>query len=420
MAIQDIGRAQGINNLMLPSEAKYNAARAQGAENENAMFAMQVADKQAAQQAEGRLNELFRQSGGDLSKMRQGVTDYRTATTLDKQMAEQGKLKGEADKASLEGKIKNLEYGSQVLLGASPDGSNWGQVRQQWIDGGLDPNALPEQYDPNRIESMKQQGLSMKDAVKAEWDAKGYALDVSKFNETMRHNNASESIGYMNARDRGDGGKPKNQIIYDAQGQGYVIDVNDPTLTPIPIQTGSGTATEGAPDGGGFKKAVNSGQPTDAERTAGYLLGQARLASKQMGEALVADPGASKKPFSESFAERLPFVNDEDINAQRSPERQRFTAAAASFAEAALRAATGAGMNIVEEEKKIAELTPRYGESEASIKDKLARQEMYLSGLEIKAGRAAPKEQPKTVVRTGTANGRKVIQYSDGSTAYGD
>jgi len=36
------------------------------------------------------------------------------------------------------------------------------------------------------------------------------------------------------------------------------------------------------------------------------------------------------------------------------------------------------------------------------------------------AAQPAPKAQGKTVVRTGTMNGRKVVQYSDGTTAYAD
>jgi hypothetical protein len=38
----------------------------------------------------------------------------------------------------------------------------------------------------------------------------------------------------------------------------------------------------------------------------------------------------------------------------------------------------------------------------------------------IPAGQQSSAQAQKTVVRTGTANGRKVVQYSDGTTVYAD
>jgi len=51
------------------------------------------------------------------------------------------------------------------------------------------------------------------------------------------------------------------------------------------------------------------------------------------------------------------------------------------------------------------------------IKDKY---DMTYEGQEAPAANAPPKPSNKTVVRTGTLNGRKVVQYSDGSTEYAD
>ena len=165
MAIQPFALQARTAEFNLPSQALAGGERLKGLQNQNAMFDMEVADKQAAQASQAKLNALFQQSGGDLSKMRQGVTDYGTAMKLDKQIGDNAKLQGEGDKVRLESSLKKLEYGSQLLQGAAPDGSNWGEVRQQWVDAGLDPNALPAQYDPNRVETMKQQGLSRKDKL---------------------------------------------------------------------------------------------------------------------------------------------------------------------------------------------------------------------------------------------------------------
>ncbi len=391
MAIQPFAMQGQVANIMLPSEAIKGAAQAKAAQNNNALFDMEVQDKQ-------NLDRAYRESGGDINAMMKNPNlGFEAGTRLQEISSENVKAQNTAKIGQLDFMLKGAEYSAQ-LAGSAQNQADWDRVRQHVIDT-LGPQAaetFPAEFSESARNQVLQGAMSFKDKLDMQRADLQMQREERMANQQDRmYQLAVGREGRLAAGGGGDsGGKPKNQIIYDAQGQGYVIDVNDPSLTPRPIgiggaPTGSGESSQA----GGFKKAINSGQPTDAERTAGYLLEQARLGSKQMGEALAEDPSAANKPFSESIAERLPFVNDEDINAQRSPERQRFTAAAASFAEAALRAATGAGMNIVEEEKKIAELTPRYGESDASIKDKLARQEMYLRGLEVKAGRAAPKAQ---------------------------
>ena len=55
------------------------------------------------------------------------------------------------------------------------------------------------------------------------------------------------------------------------------------------------------------------------------------------------------------------------------------------------------------------------------IKDKMQAFDKYLVAKESGTGKPPKKETPtKTVLRTGTLNGRKVVQYSDGSTEYAD
>lgn len=207
MAIQPFAMQGQTAEFMLPSQAMAGAERLKGLQNQNAMFDMEVQDKKDAAAANQRLNALFQQSGGDLSKMRQSVGDFRTAMTLDKQIGENAKLQGEGDKARLESGIKKLEYGSQLLQGATPE--NWQDIRREF--GQMTGQDLGEQFDPAKVGALMQQGLSMKDKLENEWKQKGYELDVAQFGESQRHHMVSEGISQQNANKYSGsdgGGKP--------------------------------------------------------------------------------------------------------------------------------------------------------------------------------------------------------------------
>lgn len=105
----------------------------------------------------------------------------------------------------------------------------------------------------------------------------------------------------------------------------------------------------------------------------------------------------------------------------QSSSRQQFNQAASSLSESLLRAATGAGVNESEAKQKIRELTPTYFDKPEVIQQKLDSIPNYLKSLEQRSGRSLT-PTAKTVVRTGTdkASGRKVVQYSDGTTAYAE
>lgn len=63
------------------------------------------------------------------------------------------------------------------------------------------------------------------------------------------------------------------------------------------------------------------------------------------------------------------------------------------MSESLLRAATGAGINKMEAEQKVAELTPQFGDSDAVIKQKMAAIPIYIESLKMRAGPGAKKVQ---------------------------
>lgn len=171
-------------------------------------------------------------------------------------------------------------------------------------------------------------------------------------------------------------------------------------------------------------QAVTGKPPTEDERKAAGWYQQAIYALGNMRAALRADPNAATPGLVEAY------VPGQELKTRSmSPARQRYAQASSSFAEAALRAATGAGINEFEAKQKIAELTPQRGESDAVIQQKIGALEMYVRSLRSRAGRALPAPMPqpsgqkptqRQIKRTGTVNGRKVVQYSDGTIEYAD
>ncbi|MDD0837918.1 hypothetical protein PSQ40_04970 [Curvibacter sp. HBC61] len=136
-------------------------------------------------------------------------------------------------------------------------------------------------------------------------------------------------------------------------------------------------------------------KPTEDQAKARGWLAQAQSARQNMIDAAAAKKGADTPGFGDAVAS-LPGLASVG-NYIMSPERQKYNQAASSFAEAALRAATGAGVNKDEALQKIAELTPRMGDSKEVRDQKYATQEVYLKALEARSGLRQQEPQPQAV-----------------------
>jgi hypothetical protein len=158
----------------------------------------------------------------------------------------------------------------------------------------------------------------------------------------------------------------------------------DGTLAPIP----GGPADPNRP---GAPQVAG----TEDERKASGWVDQALFASRSMANALDEDSNAANPSLLSRAVDTLvPFgFGDVAANALRDGPQQRFLHGAEQFAETALRAATGAGINESEAKQKIRELTPQVGDDEGTIRQKIAAQGMYLRSLEARAGRALTEDQ---------------------------
>lgn len=170
---------------------------------------------------------------------------------------------------------------------------------------------------------------------------------------------------------------PRNHVVSDETGM-FVIDLNNPSAPAVPLTKPGGAAIVKPPAGGGL--------PTEDERKAAGWLAQAENAWNNMSNIIRKNPQA----IEQGLMERV--VPEGVANVVRSEDRQMFLQGARSLSEAALRAATGAGVNYEEARQKIEELTPVYGDKPAVIKQKLDSVKVYLDSLKSRAGRALPKQ----------------------------
>lgn len=222
-------------NYMLPSEALSKAYALKNQKIQSDMAAQEMTDNALMDQA-------YRAAGGDISKMQADPNmGFRGGMQIAKMQADRAaaaaqadKEQAAADKLRLQSGIEKLNYGSQLLSGATPE--NWSQIRAEF--GQMTGQDLGEQFDPAKVQSLMQQGLSMKDKLSNEWKQKGYELNVAQFGEQQRHNRTSEGISYMNAQNRGESsGKPQN-LVWDAS-RGVFVDPNTRTFIAPTGQDGS-------------------------------------------------------------------------------------------------------------------------------------------------------------------------------------
>lgn len=133
----------------------------------------------------------------------------------------------------------------------------------------------------------------------------------------------------------------------------------------------------------------------DQGKAAGWFV-SGRQAMNDMRRVLTEDPKAGDMGFGERAATAvLPRSTGEDVaNALRSPTRQQFVNAAEAMTDSLLRAATGAGVNYDEAERKRRQLIPQLGDSQAVKEQKLRNYETEMAALAARAGPALDKLPP--------------------------
>lgn len=206
--------------------------------------------------------------------------------------------------------------------------------------------------------------------------------------------------------------------------------MNNDTGYMVNSKTGAYKLATG-PDGTPTKPKAKT---TEGERTAGALLQRMRSSQLQLEAALRANPDAATPNI---VANGLRMIGaDAAANGLTSEARQQVEAAQLDILDAALTLGTGAAYTKEQLEGYRRSYFPQINDDEATIRDKQVRLQNILQAAEVKAGGAAvdvptaeemtrnrqPPAAPagRTIKRTGKLNGRKVIEYSDGTVEYGN
>lgn len=156
----------------------------------------------------------------------------------------------------------------------------------------------------------------------------------------------------------------------------------------------------------------------------------------QSGQALdqLAEQGATQPGYIKRMADMVGA--GALANWTQSPGQQQVEQSQRDFVNAVLRRESGAAISNQEFDNARKQYFPQPGDSEAVIAQKRQNRELSTRGMLAEvpgqqnrvqqvlgaAGQqqGAAQPQQRQVVRTGTANGRKVLQYSDGSIGYAD
>lgn len=161
--------------------------------------------------------------------------------------------------------------------------------------------------------------------------------------------------------------------------------------------------------------SVGGRPPSEGERNASGFYQRMTNASKEM-QAL------ESQGYDPTNLRDYATVGNAALNFAASEKGQQYHQAAMNWVRANLRKESGAAIGKDEAESEIRNYFPQPGDSPAVIQQKARNRQVTEEAMRQAAGRAVQgqPQQSRTVVRRGTANGRPVVQYSDGTIDYAD
>lgn len=420
--------------FMNPLDAAAQAAQVKRANLENAMF-QQETDTQT------KLDKAYQLAGGDVSKMQADPSiGYKAGMEIGALKSQQAQNAFKAQNEKLDYLLKESEYSAQQASGVR-DQAGWDQVRNHVLQT-LGPDAaahMPEQFSEEARQQLIDGAMSFKDRIAQQRADQQATQQDRMYNATMERIAASE----RNAAARGDGAdKTKYTIIYDAQGNAYTKNVNAPNEPPIPMRMPDSGApsSQPAPTGtpaqqppASFRKAVTV--PTQKAFTQDQS--KAAIYGKRMeqGAAILDSVGQNYNATGlalKGSLEDMPLVGTYAgmaANQKISANDRQVEQAQLNILNAILRQESGATIGSPEFKKAQKQYFVQPGDDEYTIANKRQNLQTAIDGMKNESGPAwmTDKQNPESqapanrqIVRTGTVNGRKVVQYSDGTKEYAE
>ncbi|WP_156909217.1 hypothetical protein [Ottowia thiooxydans] len=188
-------------------------------------------------------------------------------------------------------------------------------------------------------------------------------------------------------------------------------------------RTSDGKSLEAIP-GGPADSAVKDGKLNDVQAKA--LQFGARM--RQAGETLdtLASNGISQPSFAKRAADAVGL--GVVANWTQSPQQQQVEQSQRDFVNAVLRRESGAAISNAEFDNARQQYFPQMGDSPQVIEQKRRNRDLATRGILAEVPNQEARLQQlqgneplqRTLVRSGTFNGRRVTQFSDGSISYAD
>ncbi|MNK33389.1 hypothetical protein D3C87_518700 [compost metagenome] len=311
---------------------------------------------------------------------------------------------------------QGMELQGRLLQGVR-DEPSYQAAKQAAAQAGIDVSQLPPNYDPAFVQQALARNMSQMEQ-----------FDMLYKQETLNLARRKQDLEER---------APRGQVLDTANGP-MIVDPRTGEGRPVM----SGGAAVPPKD-----KGMNEGQAK--ANLFGSRMQEADKIIAQMAEGGVNRPGTIK-----SIAESIPVVGGalgSVVNAdptgiiRPSAQQQQVEQAQRDFINAVLRRESGAAIAESEFDSARKQYFPAVGDSPEVIAQKAANRERatQLMLAEVPAaarerstaalGGGSPAAAPpaggvlspaqpaaRTIARTGTLNGRKVVQYSDGSTEYAD
>jgi len=400
---------------------------------------------------ENQTRELTRKSGGDMNKLSQllyGAGNYKQGAAIDKTIAEQSKFKDDSAKTQAEVLDKSLStFRSYVPQINTPEAAG------QYVAAMFDHPVLGK-FAANfgtREEVIKRNMEGFAKDPRA-WMVGSAGVTADKLLETLKGTRQNVNLGNVSQGTTTNyygevvpGQTTKSPIGQSADSVASVAqqERNSKRVDERSRESTAATLTKPFEITGedGKPVLVQQDKQGNIKPVAGY--GPKQGASKPMteGQAKALQFGSRMQATEDVFTEleksgvltstpgaRSGFGIGSAINATQSADRQRLDQAKRDFINAILRRESGAAIGKDEFDSAEKQYFPQIGETDPKvIAQKRANRERSTRGVlaEVPDGENRVKtiSQPgtaKTVVRTGMHNGKKVVQYSDGSTDYAD
>lgn len=403
-------QARGIQ-LDSPLDTYARVAQVQAARNQNRIADMAFADKARATAADSSLAQLLAggSTGADvvkglagqgygsqaLSYQKSNNESLKAEADLKKLESDAQKSQREAAKSSFDsiaatlGALQGVQGGANPVMVQRALGhlSDIGVIKPEMVEKVL--ASVPQ--DPSQLGAWLQQqqnaAISAKDQLTNSLTQQRDA-EVRRANG-VREANAAGMLGVA----RGNLGVAQQRLSLEKQ------------RIPAGYRQNPDGSLSFIPGGPADPSSKDAKMTEDQSKATGWLI-QAENSFDNLRKVAFDEKGnlteATKPGIGDAIAS-IPLLGGVG-NSLRSPARQKFNQAASAGSEALLRAATGAGVNKEEAKQKVEELTPVWGESPETTKQKFEAIPLYIESLRVRSGAGAKKADVALSTRTQTGN----------------